>query len=68
MNTTTRRTPDIDAERITALASEVLDWRFKAVPAHAWGSTAFDKWNLIPVIDDADAEQPRIVDMVRTFF
>jgi D-serine deaminase-like pyridoxal phosphate-dependent protein len=30
--------------------------------------TAFDKWNLIPVINDADAAQPRVVDMVRTFF
>jgi D-serine deaminase-like pyridoxal phosphate-dependent protein len=30
--------------------------------------TAFDKWNLIPVVDDADAAQPHIVDMVRTFF
>jgi D-serine deaminase-like pyridoxal phosphate-dependent protein len=30
--------------------------------------TAFDKWNLIPVIDDADAPRPRIVDLIRTFF
>jgi len=30
--------------------------------------TAFDKWRLIPVIDDADAERPRIVDLVHTFF
>ncbi|MFG2818160.1 amino acid deaminase [Kitasatospora sp. NPDC048365] len=30
--------------------------------------TAFDKWNLIPVLDDADAERPRVVDLVRTFF
>jgi D-serine deaminase-like pyridoxal phosphate-dependent protein len=30
--------------------------------------TAFDKWNLIPVIDDADAERPLVVDFVRTFF
>jgi len=30
--------------------------------------TAFDRWNLIPVLDDADAAEPRVVDLVRTFF
>jgi len=30
--------------------------------------TAFDKWRLIPVIDDADAEEPVVVDLVRTYF
>ncbi|WP_188831002.1 amino acid deaminase [Nocardia camponoti] len=30
--------------------------------------TAFDKWRLIPVLDDADAANPRVVDLVRTFF
>ncbi|MER8182790.1 alanine racemase [Kitasatospora sp. NPDC094015] len=30
--------------------------------------TAFDKWTLIPVLDSADAELPRVVDLVRTFF
>ncbi|MFE9583079.1 amino acid deaminase [Nocardia sp. NPDC006044] len=30
--------------------------------------TAFDKWRLIPVIDDADAESPRVVDLLHTFF
>ncbi|WP_067697557.1 alanine racemase [Nocardia jejuensis] len=30
--------------------------------------TAFDKWRLIPVIDDADAESPRVVDFLHTFF
>ena len=30
--------------------------------------TAFDKWRLIPVVDDADAPNPRIVDLVHTFF
>jgi D-serine deaminase-like pyridoxal phosphate-dependent protein len=30
--------------------------------------TAFDKWNLIPVISDADEADPRVVDLVRTFF
>ncbi|WP_194820362.1 amino acid deaminase [Nocardia sp. XZ_19_385] len=30
--------------------------------------TAFDKWRLIPVIDDADARRPRVVDLVHTFF
>lgn len=30
--------------------------------------TAFDKWRLIPVIDDADADDPRVVDLVRTYF
>jgi D-serine deaminase-like pyridoxal phosphate-dependent protein len=30
--------------------------------------TAFDKWSLIPMIDDADADDPVVVDLVRTFF
>jgi D-serine deaminase-like pyridoxal phosphate-dependent protein len=30
--------------------------------------TAFDKWGMIPVIDDADHRDPRVVDLVRTFF
>ncbi|KDN81578.1 alanine racemase [Kitasatospora cheerisanensis KCTC 2395] len=30
--------------------------------------TAFDKWSLIPVVDDADAEHPRVVGLVRTWF
>ncbi|UGT41220.1 amino acid deaminase [Nocardia yamanashiensis] len=30
--------------------------------------TAFDKWRLIPVIDDAGAERPRVVDFLHTFF
>ncbi|TKA08640.1 alanine racemase [Actinacidiphila oryziradicis] len=30
--------------------------------------TAFDKWTLIPVLDDADADRPNVVDLVRTFF
>ncbi len=30
--------------------------------------TAFDKWRLIPVIDDAEAPRPRVVDLVHTFF
>lgn len=30
--------------------------------------TAFDKWRLIPVVDDADADEPRVVDLVHTFF
>ncbi|MFJ1792536.1 alanine racemase [Kitasatospora griseola] len=30
--------------------------------------TAFDKWSLIPVVDHADAEHPRVVDLVRTYF
>ncbi|MFI6166063.1 amino acid deaminase [Nocardia sp. NPDC051052] len=30
--------------------------------------TAFDKWRLIPVIDDADASSPRVVDFLHTFF
>ncbi|MFM9445597.1 alanine racemase [Streptomyces acidiscabies] len=30
--------------------------------------TAFDKWNLIPVLDDANAPHPHVVDFVRTFF
>jgi D-serine deaminase-like pyridoxal phosphate-dependent protein len=30
--------------------------------------TALDKWSLIPVVDDADAPDPKVVDLVRTFF
>lgn len=30
--------------------------------------TAFDKWRLIPVIDDADSENPRVVDLIHTYF
>lgn len=30
--------------------------------------TAFDKWSLIPVLDDASAQSPVVVDLVRTYF
>ncbi|MEU8268611.1 alanine racemase [Sphaerisporangium sp. NPDC049002] len=30
--------------------------------------TAFDKWTLIPVVDDVEAPDPEVVDLVRTFF
>ncbi|MCA5894088.1 alanine racemase [Isoptericola sp. NEAU-Y5] len=30
--------------------------------------TAMDKWTMVPVIDDADAADPVVVDLVRTFF
>jgi len=30
--------------------------------------TAFDKWSLIPVLDDASAETPVVIDLVRTHF
>jgi D-serine deaminase-like pyridoxal phosphate-dependent protein len=30
--------------------------------------TAFDKWTVIPVVDDPDAADPGVVDVVRTFF
>jgi D-serine deaminase-like pyridoxal phosphate-dependent protein len=30
--------------------------------------TAFDKWSLIPVLDHADTDHPRVVDLVRTYF
>lgn len=30
--------------------------------------TAFDKWTLVPVIDDEDADDPVVVDLVRTWF
>ncbi|GAA1907479.1 alanine racemase [Lapillicoccus jejuensis] len=30
--------------------------------------TAFDRWSLIPVVDDADAADPVVVDLVRTLF
>jgi D-serine deaminase-like pyridoxal phosphate-dependent protein len=30
--------------------------------------TALDKWTLIPVVDDADAERPVVIDLIRTWF
>ncbi|MFD4460803.1 amino acid deaminase [Nocardia sp. NPDC058480] len=30
--------------------------------------TAFDKWRHIPVIDSVDATDPRVVDLIRTYF
>ncbi|MWK35484.1 amino acid deaminase [Actinomadura sp. J1-007] len=30
--------------------------------------TALDKWTLIPVVDDAGAERPVVVDLIRTWF
>ncbi len=30
--------------------------------------TAFDKWRLIPVVDDADVDDPLVVDLVATWF
>lgn len=30
--------------------------------------TAFDKWDVIPVVDDGEARRPRVVDLVRTHF
>jgi D-serine deaminase-like pyridoxal phosphate-dependent protein len=30
--------------------------------------TAFDKWRVIPVVDDAGADDPLVVDLVRTYF
>ncbi|MEO8907136.1 MAG: alanine racemase [Microbacteriaceae bacterium] len=30
--------------------------------------TAMDKWRLVPVIDDADSADPRVIDAVETFF
>lgn len=30
--------------------------------------TAFDKWRLVPIIDDAGADRPRVIDAVQTHF
>ncbi|MEU9017368.1 alanine racemase [Actinomadura sp. NPDC048394] len=30
--------------------------------------TALDKWTLIPVVDDADADHPAVTDYIRTYF
>ncbi|QNK80599.1 alanine racemase [Nakamurella sp. PAMC28650] len=30
--------------------------------------TAFDKWTLIPTLEDADVRDPRVVGLIRTFF
>ncbi|MGV9267804.1 alanine racemase [Kitasatospora sp. NPDC003701] len=34
--------PGIDPDAVAALADEVLDWRFKALPPAAWGSSVRD--------------------------
>ncbi|MFJ2781386.1 MULTISPECIES: alanine racemase [unclassified Kitasatospora] len=34
--------PGIDAGKVAALADEVLDWRFKALPPEAWGLSVRD--------------------------
>jgi D-serine deaminase-like pyridoxal phosphate-dependent protein len=30
--------------------------------------TALDKWRLVPVIDDAETENPRVIDLIETYF
>jgi D-serine deaminase-like pyridoxal phosphate-dependent protein len=30
--------------------------------------TAFDKWSLVPVLDDASADDPYVTGLVRTYF
>jgi D-serine deaminase-like pyridoxal phosphate-dependent protein len=30
--------------------------------------TAFDKWSLIPVLNDSSADSPVVIDLVRTYF
>jgi len=30
--------------------------------------TAFDKWSLIPVVDDASSDDPLVIDLIRTYF
>ncbi|GAA4137924.1 alanine racemase [Actinomadura keratinilytica] len=35
-------------------------------PSHP--CTVLDKWTLIPVVDDADADTPAVVDLIRTWF
>jgi D-serine deaminase-like pyridoxal phosphate-dependent protein len=30
--------------------------------------TAFDKWSLIPVLNDLSADSPVVIDLVRTYF
>ncbi|MDH6574936.1 alanine racemase [Kitasatospora sp. MAP5-34] len=42
----------IDRERVAALAEERLDWRFKAVPAAAWGKTVAEYLATRPTLDD----------------
>ncbi|MFG2248831.1 amino acid deaminase [Spirillospora sp. NPDC048823] len=65
----------VDGARITALndqhayladgSAEVGDV-VRLGPSHP--CTAIDKWTMIPVVDDADAEHPTVVDYVRTWF
>ncbi|WP_377269766.1 amino acid deaminase [Peterkaempfera sp. SMS 1(5)a] len=42
----------IDSPRVAGLAQERLDWRFKAVPAAAYGSTVADYLASGPALDD----------------
>ena len=54
-----------DPSRSTAVDLVVGD-RLRLGLSHP--CTTFDKWQLIPVVDDADAADPVVVDAVRTFF
>jgi D-serine deaminase-like pyridoxal phosphate-dependent protein len=71
--------PGLDAE-VTALNDQhaFLRLRDESADGVAVGAvvrlglshpcTAFDKWRLIPVVDDADSDEPLVVDLVHTFF
>ncbi|NYI08413.1 amino acid deaminase [Allostreptomyces psammosilenae] len=73
-------TPDdpLTGARVTALNDQHAFLRLPNADGPAIGDivrlglshpcTAFDKWSLIPVVDDAQALAPVVVDMVRTFF
>jgi D-serine deaminase-like pyridoxal phosphate-dependent protein len=71
-------TAPLEAARITALndqhaflalsADSTLDLGDVVRLGLSHPCTAFDKWTLIPVIDDAESAEPVVVDFVRTFF
>lgn len=46
-----QRTAGIDRAAVAALAQERLDWRFKAVPAEAWGLTVREYLATGPTLD-----------------
>lgn len=50
----------------TVLTDLVVGDRLRLGISHP--CTTFDKWRLIPVVDDADAADPVVVDAARTFF
>lgn len=50
--------PAVDADSVTALAAEPLDWRFKGLPASWWGRTPAEVCHRAPNLFDAGPVSP----------